>query len=189
MKHYRNRLPRMIFVLATAVTLGLGTAACGGDSGDSDSTVAGAQSSDAQPDSAEDANAALVAYSQCMRENGVPSFPDPENGRLQIRGRQGSDMDPESSSFQAAQQACKDKEPPGIQQGGGPDGQAQENLLAYVSCMRENGVPNFPDPQPDGRLLLNPNEGVDPESPQFLAADEKCQQEGGPGGPQAPGGA
>ncbi len=112
MKHYRNRLPRMIFVLATAVTLGLGTAACGGDSGDSDSTVAGAQSSDAQPDSAEDANAALVAYSQCMRENGVPSFPDPENGRLQIRGRQGSDMDPESSSFQAAQQACKDKEPP-----------------------------------------------------------------------------
>ncbi len=55
--------------------------------------------------------------------------------------------------------------------------------------MRENGVPNFPDPQPDGRLLLNPNEGVDPESPQFLAADEKCQQEGGPGGPQAPGGA
>jgi hypothetical protein len=44
-------------------------------------------------------------YAQCMRENGVEAFPDPEPGQrgLRITGEVGNDPD-----FQAAQEKCQD---------------------------------------------------------------------------------
>ena len=41
---------------------------------------------------------------------------------------------------------------------GGPVSAKQANyqkLLAYSQCMRAHGEPGFPDPQPDGNLLIN----------------------------------
>lgn len=46
--------------------------------------------------------------------------------------------------------------------------------LAFSECMRADGVPNFPDPAPDGGIQL-PN-GVDPSSPAFQAARSKCEK-------------
>ncbi len=34
-----------------------------------------------------------------------------------------------------------------------------EKLLAYSQCMRTHGEPGFPDPQPDGNLLINAQKG------------------------------
>jgi len=49
-------------------------------------------------------------YSQCMRDNGVPAFPDPDaNGTLRGAGHEQQD-DPK---FRAAQKACQDKLPGG----------------------------------------------------------------------------
>jgi len=62
----------------------------------------------------------MVAYSQCMRDNGVADFPDPvrdSNGgvSMSLGGGPGSDLDPNSPTFKAAQTACASKLP-----GGGP---------------------------------------------------------------------
>ena len=46
---------------------------------------------------------------------------------------------------------------------------------AYSACMRKNGVPNFPDPQ-GGKLIMKQGSGIDPNSPQFQAAQKKCQK-------------
>jgi hypothetical protein len=43
--------------------------------------------------------------------------------------------------------------------------------LAYASCMRSNGEPNFPDPKPGGGFNVNSN----PNDPQLLAAQRACQ--------------
>ena len=46
-----------------------------------------------------------------MREHGI-DMPDPtfgENGRAQVRIGKGSGIDPESSKFEEAQDACRDK--------------------------------------------------------------------------------
>ena len=72
---------------------------------------------------------AALQFSQCMRNHGIASFPDPQfqsgpNGggvRLQIP----AGIDPQSSQFQAAQKACQGllPKPPGSstqQSGGGP---------------------------------------------------------------------
>ncbi len=51
--------------------------------------------------------------------------------------------------------------------------------LAFAECMRANGVPNFPDPNP-GRGLLFGLAGVDTSAPAFTAAQTKCQKLMGP---------
>jgi hypothetical protein len=57
-----------------------------------------------------------------------------------------------------------------------------EALLAYAQCMRDNGVPNFPDPN-GGEMLLDRNE-FDINSPAFKAAQTACESLR----PQAPAG-
>ncbi len=52
---------------------------------------------------------ANLKYSQCMRENGIEEFPDPDsNGNLRITGGPDSEINQENPEFQAAQEACKE---------------------------------------------------------------------------------
>ena len=153
---------RIRTLLATGLLV-LATAACGGNGGKPSAVP-----------STTDRNAQAVKYSQCMRENGVPSFPDPVDGRIQLRAEKGSDLDPESAGFKKAQETCKQYEPAGLGQQG-QNGQQQAQALKWVQCMRQNGVPNMPDPQADGRMLFNAGNGVDPDSQAFKDAQQKCR--------------
>ncbi len=57
-------------------------------------------------------------------------------------------------------------------------GDLQSQELAFARCMRANGVPNFPDPNPGGGfdVLRRPGgSGIDPLSPVYKAANAKCQ--------------
>ncbi|MEO3749541.1 hypothetical protein [Streptomyces sp. B6B3] len=159
-----RRRQRTVIALAAFTVLGLGLVGCGGDSEASDGSSG--------EGSADDREAAAVAYSECMRENGVPEFPDPQGGRLTIQGGQGQALNPQSPEFQAAEQACADLKPPGLGQGG--NAQQEEAMLAYSQCMRDNGVPEFPDPE-GGMLRLSPDSGVDLDSPEFQQAEETCR--------------
>jgi hypothetical protein len=55
-------------------------------------------------------------------------------------------------------------------------GSHSDDPTAYSACMRKNGVPKFPDPDPDGALRLKggPGTGLDPASTQFKAAAKAC---------------
>jgi len=46
--------------------------------------------------------------------------------------------------------------------------------LAYAKCMRANGVPGFPDPNPGGGFAIRVGSGVDPASAQYQSANAKC---------------
>jgi hypothetical protein len=48
--------------------------------------------------------------------------------------------------------------------------------IAFAKCMRANGVPNFPDPNPSGDFELGSAGGLGPSSPAFTAAQAKCQK-------------
>lgn len=50
-------------------------------------------------------------YVRCMREHGVANFPDPVDGRLQLRPDSG--VDPSSDAFKAAEATCKALAPQG----------------------------------------------------------------------------
>lgn len=50
---------------------------------------------------------ALVKFSECMRANGIPDFPDPSGKGLVISV--GGDLDPHNSTFQIASKLCAGK--------------------------------------------------------------------------------
>jgi hypothetical protein len=57
-----------------------------------------------------------VRFAECMRENGVRKFPDPDTpGELTIDGAvNGSALDPSTAAWKGAIGACKDLEPSGF---------------------------------------------------------------------------
>jgi hypothetical protein len=95
-----------------------------------------------------------VRFAECMRNNGVSAFPDPDaSGELTIDAiANGSSVDPSSAAFERAISACKDLEPPGFT-GHKRSPEQQKMALEFAQCMRDNGVPDFPDPTPDGPLI------------------------------------
>lgn len=109
------------------------------------------------------------AYAECMRENGVEmSDPDPTTGLPVL----GDSVDPESATFEAAHDTCGDLLPGGIR--GETDEHDLAAYLEFAACMRENGLPDFPDPQPGGEGGLFGDAGVDRTSPEFQSALEAC---------------
>jgi hypothetical protein len=105
-----------------------------------------------------DTNAATheqaLKFAECMRDNGVKEFPDPDaSGQLTIDAiANGSSLDPNTAAFKHALSACKHLEPPGFT---GPkrNAQQQKAALKFAQCIRDNGVKDFPDPTPDGPLV------------------------------------
>jgi hypothetical protein len=116
-----------------------------------------------------------------MRSHGVPKFPDPDSqGRLMIRVGPGTGLDPNSPSFRAAQRTCQKLMPNGGKLSPAQTKQAMEDALKFSACMRSHGVPKFPDPKiaADGGMSLGfrRGSGIDPNSPQFRAAQSACQK-------------
>ncbi|WP_157546470.1 hypothetical protein [Hamadaea tsunoensis] len=112
-----------------------------------------------------------LKFAQCMRDHGVP-MDDPKidgNGGIQVQI--GGNVKKED--VDAAQKACKDYSPGGGPGGGKVDPALQENMRKMAQCMRESGVPNFPDPSADGGIAID---GSIAEDPDFKAAQEKCMK-------------
>jgi hypothetical protein len=111
-----------------------------------------------------------ISYAQCMRDNGVPDFPDPDaEGRFRGIGHEQQD----NPQFRAAQEACRDLAPGDEHEKiGDPTFVAQ--MRAFSQCMRENGVPDFPDPDAQGRLRGAGHEQQN--TPQYRSAVEACRE-------------
>lgn len=190
-----GRLRQLASVGLLLTLVGLGLAACGGNDEPSKS-VAELPASSADPSTAPSADKGNpVAYAQCMRANGLTDFPDPDqNGSIKLGGggRSGG-LDPDSAQFKAAAEKCKQYMGTGIDPNKGTqqtDPWPADKKLAYAKCMRENGLPSFPDPDQEGRFpQLGSGQKIDPESPEFKKADKACasyKPQGDVGG--APGG-
>jgi hypothetical protein len=104
-------------------------------------------------------------------------------------------VNPQSSQFQTAQKVCAKLLPNGGVLSPAEVARMGERALKFSQCMRSHGVPDFPDPNISGggvRLTIGGGpSGIDPNSPQFKAAQKTCQSDlprppgvkGGPGGP------
>jgi hypothetical protein len=63
--------------------------------------------------------AQMLRFSQCMRANGIPDFPDPSNGGLAFN--RAGDLNPSNPAFQKASTLCaKQTGVPGFATGGSP---------------------------------------------------------------------
>jgi hypothetical protein len=124
------------------------------------------------------------------RQHLVEQLAEDSQGNLGLNAEPGSDLDPNNPRFKAADRACKSLLPP---RQAAPSG-AKEANLRYARCMRAHGISDFPDPNPDGTLRIEPKPGtnLDPNNPQYKAADTACKHyrpDGGTGGSLQSGGA
>jgi hypothetical protein len=150
-------------MLAALVMLAMLVAACSKGGGDKAPTT--------------DSRQKALQYAQCMRNNGVPDFPDPSpDGRFPERSHAQQD-DPK---FRAATEKCVALAPGGEHEKFG-DPVFVEQVRAFAQCMRDNGLPDFPDPDADGRLRGAGHEQRD--DPKYQAASETCR-DNLPGGGQ-----
>jgi hypothetical protein len=198
----RNPPPRARPLTAAAALLGvaLAIAGCGGSSSPGVAQLSsgkgpsspGSESSGSPPQGSASPEQAEVAFSKCMRTNGVPNFPDPTaGGGLSLP----AGMNPSSPAFKAAQAKCRKLLP-----GGGPPGpgsstnpppQTLARFLRIARCMRKNGVYDFPDPRTSvpsnpfgsgGAGVISDIEGVilvfpgtiNQQSPAFTRAAAAC---------------
>lgn len=111
-------------------------------------------------------------YARCMRDNGVPDFPDPgPDGQFSLTHGEGG-IDQDDPEFRAAMEECRDLAPGGEHRTTG-DPAYVEQMREFSQCMRDNGLPDFPDPEADGRLRgIGHEEG----GPEFQAAMETCRE-------------
>ena len=174
-------------VIGLAVSMLFLAAACSSSPGASSPAAgSGDTGNQANPGASASPFEQALAYSACMRSHGLPDFPDPQQEpgggvSLQLKGGPGSDLNPNSSQFKAAQQACQHLQPQGMR-GGGSNADPQQ-ALQWASCMRSHGLPNFPDPSVSNGVpqLDLSGTGIDPGSPQFQAAQQACRSQMPPG--------
>jgi hypothetical protein len=164
--------------IRTGIVLGLlltlGVAGCQRSAGTGRVATAGKggnATSSAKPDGQTDQER-MLKFAQCVRDNGVPDFADPQvsgGGGVSIGMPDGTDP----KKADAAMQKCKQYMP----NGGEPqklDPKDLEKLRKLAQCMRDNGVTNFPDPTDHGIQVNGNTSGLDPNDPKFKAADEAC---------------
>ncbi len=133
------------------------------------------------------ASTSLVKYSECMRSHGVPDFPDPSTSQgpnaFGIDGYNFNlppDLNSQSPAYESADKACRNAI-------GGERGparnpavaaKARQAALAHAVCMRQYGVPNFPDPTvtggAQGITVRSGGPGINPRSPAFQQAQKIC---------------
>lgn len=113
----------------------------------------------------------LLAFSQCMRDEGIADFPDPEpNGDGGWGLTHPEDMDPEGEDLLAAEAACEDLFPaPGAEDA--LPAEEYEALVEHAECIRNNGVPDYADPEPNGGIQFSD----EMETEEFKNAMEACR--------------
>jgi len=149
------------------LTLALALTGCGGgDKGGDVATAGGTPSAGASLSNQDKA----LQYVACVRNQGI-EIGDPENGVVPPI-EQGTVSE---TGLKAALDKCRQYLPTN-----GKSTTVTADQLAklreFAKCMRDNGVKDFPDPDPDeGGISIDPN-SVNPNDPTFKGAQEKCNQ-------------
>jgi hypothetical protein len=135
-----------MITLAGVALAGAGLTACsaahGGPGGATRPTAESSTSPDPEI-------ASIVA---CYRTHGDPTFPDPVYDPRDGNWHFGTSP---GSAPLSTQQACQHLFPQANASPPVPQAQFQQ-LVKFAECMRANGVPNWPDPEPDGSFGLPP---------------------------------
>jgi len=169
-----GRRPLILAALVAAAAFSLLAAGCGGSGAPGVASVASSASAatTATPGGA-------VAFTRCMRSNGVPAFPDPS--ALQALGASGHKPTPQQlgvseSQLHAAASACDHLLPDsGEAQGQTITPADHADYLRGAACMRSHGLAGFPDPRfQNNNVTFDIPSNIDTSSSQFKSALAAC---------------
>lgn len=164
-------------IVGAAVAASVGRGSSSNDDGVANDAGTSGTGTTTTTSSGSEQEQAMLAFAECVRNNGVPSFPDPTpnaDGTFSFQPPTGAMS---QQSTQQAVQACRSNLE-GVQMGSSVTGTSdrQDALLAFSQCMRANGLPDFPDPKSNGGLFAL-FKGYDTSSPTFAKAMDACSDE------------
>jgi hypothetical protein len=99
-------------------------------------------------------------YSQCVRDHGVVNYPDMVLSGAILVLPDVPEADAAQSALRsntAAQDACQPvlaRLPASAQKNPGYSAQDMKNLATFARCMRDNGIPEWPDPKANGSFPI-----------------------------------
>lgn len=119
-----------------------------------------------------------LAFSHCMRSNGVPKFPDPNTSGVWPKNQ--VYLAANNPKFEAATHTCGHLLPdggPGVPPTPAVVQLIQTDMLKFAQCMRSHGVATWPDPTLDrGRAVFDPQAvGIDTNAPQISSKLHDCE--------------
>ena len=138
-----TRMFRLCAGLAIALVLATLAAGCG------NAPTGAARTTTATHTTTLSARDKAVKFSECLRANGVSDFPDPNaSGQFPSYG-----VSVSKAVWTEAVAACKSLQPPGSLNAHLTQTQFSA-ALKFAQCVREHGVPDFPDPV-NGQPLID----------------------------------
>jgi hypothetical protein len=183
---------RSAWLRTTAAALAAATtiAACGSNGSRSPTTSSAQTGLAASTSSSSNSTSSTVAFSRCVRANGVPNFPDLGSNGMLIQGNgqtvSVNGVSVNAPAFLTAKAKCQKYLATRTVPSAGQQAQQIARTTNFARCMRGHGVPNFPDPKitigtnGNGMVDLRGAE-LNFDSPAFKAAAKACG--GGPKGP------
>lgn len=163
-------LSRRTFAPLAPLALVVALAGCGGNG--STGTSGGGSGAQTQR--------ILNNYGRCVRAHGFPDFPDPRintNGELTLGAAQ-PQVKQAALQTESACGSILRQLPPRAGQQSGPLTPAQlAQARLFSACMRQHGLPDWPDPRPDGSFPLSttPYANTGKSGP-VLAGVEACKR-------------
>jgi hypothetical protein len=179
----RTLRPLAALAMLAVIVAGCGNGSAGTGSGGNSTAAAptgtgrsGSNSTAASHNSTATPREKAVKFSECMRENGYPDFPDPKaSGEFPTFG-----ISVSPAVWTKALRACKELQPPGSFSAHQSPKQLSA-ALKFAQCIRENGVKDFPDPV-NGEPLVDTTRIPSTNTPEGMAilnaAMRKCREFG-----------
>jgi hypothetical protein len=170
MKHGKTRLIAVPMMMLVAALSG-----CAGDEKERQVASAGGGKPTGSASAAPDDAAQGREFARCMRAAGI-DMPDPGPDGMAAMPALAADDAASAKKMDAALEKCRELLP----NGGEPPKASAEDLAKardYAKCVRENGLPGFPDPDAEtGTFRLDPGKADDLDKLPEVA--EKCPQFG-----------
>ena len=169
----RNLLRCGAATVLVAVLAGL----AGCDSGGGHPSTSASASSGAMSD--EQILAVGREFAQCMGEHGLEvEEPTIDNGRLLVPFPQSTPQQGTPAPKPETPEACRsilERLPESVLQAPPPSAEDMEKMEAFSECVRQNGFPDWPNPQPNGRFVIT-GTSIDIKSDAWQAAKRACQK-------------
>lgn len=150
--------------------------------------IAGCGSDGAAPSKSSSASSATMSdeqiltvgreFAQCMRDHGISvGEPTVDQGRLKVPfatpAQQGAP--PPKPETPATCQSILNRLPRSAMEDPPVTAEDIDKLEKFSQCVRQNGIPEWPDPKSDGHFALG-GTSIDLKSDAFQTAKKACQQ-------------
>lgn len=183
----RTRLATRVALPLCAATLALAAAGCSSGSGAAPASATSPGASSGAATTGYDAQVLAVGrqFAACARSHGVPNFADPtvQNGDLAFPNTSKADVQAAQDQRDCA--PILRQVPPRPADYQPPPPETLQHMREFARCMREHGIPDWPDPNPNGTFPIRGTPlgaiaaysgGGDTPAPALMAARQACLQ-------------